>query len=67
MLVIKQNKMKHPILMGTSEPTDEELSDLMKEVAQIAKEKAMVTKMEMEKRITLGIQLADEKHKAMKK
>lgn len=53
--------------MGTNEPTDEELSNLMKEVAQIAKEKAMATKNEMEKRITFGIQLADEKHKAMKK
>ena len=59
--------MKHPILMGTDEPTDEELSTLMKEVAQIAKEKAVLTKLEMEKKITLGIRLADEKHKAMKK
>jgi hypothetical protein len=59
--------MKHPILMGTDEPTDEELSNLMKEVAQIAKEKAIATKNEMEKRIRLGIQLANEKHKAMKK
>ena len=59
--------MKHPILMGTDEQTDEELSTLMKEVAQIAKEKAVLTKLEMEKKITLGIRLADEKHKAMKK
>ncbi len=59
--------MKHPILMGTDEPTDEELSTLMKEVAQIAKEKAALTKLEMEKKITLGIRLADEKYKAMKK
>jgi hypothetical protein len=63
----KKHKMKHPILMGTGEPTDEELPNLMKEVAQIAKEKAMVTKNEKEKRITLGIQLADEKYKATKK
>jgi hypothetical protein len=67
LLVTKQNEMKHPILMGTDEPTDEELSTLMKEVAQIAKEKAVLTKLEMEKKITLGIRLADEKHKAMKK
>jgi hypothetical protein len=67
LLVTKQNEMKHPILMSTDEPTDEELSTLMKEVAQIAKEKAIATKMELEKKITLGIKLADEKYKAMKK
>jgi hypothetical protein len=34
---------KHPVLINTEEPTDKQLSDLMKEVAQEAKRKALIS------------------------
>lgn len=58
--------MNHiPNLMSEEEPTDAQLSVLMKEVAKEANEKATVAKKQMQERIAQEIEKAKSRYQAM--
>jgi hypothetical protein len=50
--------MHHPTLMTMEEPSDEDLSWLMKEVAKEAKEKSLIADDKLAKQILLEIKIA---------
>jgi hypothetical protein len=54
--------MHHPTLMTMEEPSDEDLSLLMKEVAKEAKEKSLIADDKLEQQILLEIKIAKAKH-----
>jgi hypothetical protein len=50
--------MNHPTLMTLEEPSDEDLSFLMKEVAKEAKEKSLIADEKLNQQILLEIKIA---------
>jgi hypothetical protein len=54
--------MNHPTLMTMEEPSDEDLSSLMKEVAKEAKEKSLKADEKLEQQILLEIKIATAKN-----
>ncbi|MBK9246783.1 MAG: hypothetical protein IPM69_01385 [Ignavibacteria bacterium] len=57
--------MKQAILMGYEEPTDIQLAELMKEVAEDAKQKADNSKIKLAYTIIREILIAHEKHREL--
>jgi hypothetical protein len=62
----KITKMRKGILNSDNEPTDEELSELMHEVTQDVKRKALITKEKLAQTIALEIEKAEEKFNSQK-
>ena len=56
--------MRKDILTNLDEPTDNELSELMLEVVNEAKQKALIAKKKLTETITKEIKIAKEKFKA---
>jgi hypothetical protein len=54
--------MQHPTLMTMEEPSDEDLSSLMKEVAKEAKEKSLKADKKLDQQILLEIKIATVKN-----
>lgn len=59
--------MKQALLMGYEEPTDTQLAELMKEVADDAKQKAEISKIKLADTIKREILIAQEKHRELSK
>ena len=53
--------MNHPVLMTTTEPTDNQLTILMHEVALEAKQKALITQQQLAEKVKQLIMAAKEK------
>ena len=56
--------MENNVLMPLNEPTDKQLSALMKEVAAEAKSKSLLTKKKLAEQVTIEIGKAKERIKA---